>query len=99
MATEPNPAIKRSPVFGKLSLAAPFIGGILIFILLKLPDMGFILGLYMIPLTPICGVGFAVAGCVRREQHWFLPWIGLLFNLAILLLLWVERDNIIGSPG
>ena len=86
MTTEFRASAKRDPWFGMLSVMAPFIGwflGLTFLSLLSFWDLSF-LSLYILPLTPICGIGFAVAAWKRHEKHWALPWIGLLLNLAIL---------------
>jgi hypothetical protein len=64
---------------------------------------GFILGLCILPLTPICGVGFAVAAWVRHEKYQALPWIGLLLNLVVMYFifgqLFSKGSHFIGSMG
>ena len=61
-------------------MLAPFLGGLLFYIFSFLP---FILGLVILPVAPVFGVGFAVAAFLRQERYSALPWIGLIFNLAV----------------
>ena len=87
-----------------LSICAPFIGALLFYITewilaasFEIP-FAFELGLLLIPITPICGVGFAIAARIRRERFRVLPWLGLLINLALICYVIANR-NTIGSLG
>jgi hypothetical protein len=94
--------IRRAPICGVLSIAAPFIGAFLFWVLIwVLSDfsLSFVLALSLIPLSPICGVGFSIAAWIRRERCWLLPWIGLFINLALLCFVFINRNHMIGSFG
>jgi hypothetical protein len=96
--TQPGPMVARPSTFGALSIAAPFIGGVLVYLLIFHSDQivpAYILGLLLVPLSPICGVIFAVVAWIRREPSWIFPWIGLLLNLGVLLFLYIERNNLL----
>lgn len=102
MTTEPKSASARSPTFGSLSIAAPFTGALLILILLwGMPafPLSFILTLFLIPLSPICGVGFAVVAAIRRERYSAVWLLGLVINLVAVCILIANRNHIIGSFG
>ena len=93
---------RRAPTCGILSIAAPFIGAFLFWVLMWVFtdfSLSFVLGLSLIPLSPMCGVGFAVAAWIRRERCWLFPWIGLFINLALLCWVFINRDHMIGSFG
>jgi hypothetical protein len=77
MTTEFKASAKHDPWFGVLSVTAPFI---------SLP-LSIVVFLPLLGLTPIVGVGCAVAAWIRHEKQWALPWIGLLLNLALLFFL------------
>jgi hypothetical protein len=106
MTTESRAAMKREPTFGMLSLTAPVIGGLIIFLLLGVfPSfpLSFILSLLIVPLTPICGAGFAVTALIRREKYWALPCVCLLLNLVIMYFVFGQMfgkdSHFIGSMG
>jgi hypothetical protein len=101
MTTQIAKRPRRPPRFGTLSVAAPFIGAFLSYVLLSLSassedsPVAFLLGLLLFPLSLLSGVAFAASAWIRRERFWLLPSIGLLINLALVLwiVLWVT------SPG
>src|SRR5438270_135065 len=102
MTDESKAAVPRAPTYGILSIAAPFIGAFMIFVLLwGIPDfpLSFILALFIIPLSPICGIGFAVAAGIRGERYFAIRAVGLLINLAVIALLIANRNHVIGSFG
>jgi len=93
VTSQSKPVGDGKPILGALSVATPFIGALLIYLLIW--QFESFLGLLMIPLSPICGVILAVIALRRRERHRWLAWIGFLLNAAALLYLFVERDHII----
>jgi hypothetical protein len=85
MTTDSKPIKACTPKFGQLSIAAPFIGAIsaaLLFGVFFQSAPIAIFAFLLIPLSPICGVVFAVMAWKRREPYWALPVIGLLINFA-----------------
>jgi hypothetical protein len=96
------PSAGRSAVCGTLSVSAPFIGAFLFFVLIRVftdSPLSFVLALSLIPLSPLCGVIFAVVALIRRERFRFFAWIGMVVNLALILFVFVNRNHIIGSMG
>jgi hypothetical protein len=91
--TSQSKPVAGKPILGVLSVATPFIGALLIYLLIW--QFESFVGLLLIPLSPICGVILAVVALWRREPHRWLAWIGFLLNAAVLLYLVVERDHII----
>jgi hypothetical protein len=80
------------PVYGALSVLAPFAGGGLAASLAFLfprhgdeafmyPALAFVLTLIALP----CGVFFAFRASKRHERYRVLPWIGLFLNVVPLL--------------
>ena len=98
------PAASRPGRCGALSIATPFVGALLIGVLIWIlynSDSSFclFLAIWLVPLTPIFGVGLAVTAWIRQEQHRQLPWIGLAINLVwIGLLIALIRWLIINGP-
>lgn len=87
-------AVTRAPrraICGTLSVAAPLVG-ILIFVL----PTSLVLALLLIPLLLVSGVLFAAFAWIRLERFRFLPAIGLLISLA--LILWVFSTPLYASP-
>ena len=91
---EPKPASKRSPIFGILSILAPFIGGLC---LLCVRDHAGTMD-YMenankrwvvLMGTPIVGIVSVVAAWIRHERYLALRFIGLLFVVAMAAVLFV----------
>ena len=90
MITESKSTVAVVPTFGALSVAVPFIGVFLFLLLASLFStvaFAFIVAILIIPLSPICGVVFAVVAWKRGERYWALRWIGLLINLAAIYFL------------
>lgn len=94
MTTESKPATKRSPVFGLLSILAPFVGGLL---LLAVQDHAGTMD-YMenankrwdiLIGTPIIGTALVVTAWIRHEQYLTLRFVGLFFVLVMALILLV----------
>ena len=76
--------VGRKPIFGTLSVAAPFIGGVLVYLLIWHAN-SFFVGLFMVPLSLICGATLAIVAWLRRERSRWLARIGLLRNSALLI--------------
>jgi hypothetical protein len=93
---------RRVPTFGILSIAAPFIGTFLFWVLIWVFtdfSLSFVLALSLIPLSPLCGLIFSAVGWFRHERYWLLRWIGLAINLGVIGWFVVNRNHIIGSLG
>ena len=87
--------VDRNPIFGTLSVAAPFLGGVLVYLLICQAN-SFFVGLFMVPLSLICGVILAIMAWLRGERSRWLAWIGLLLNSTLLIL--VILGVLEGSP-
>jgi hypothetical protein len=105
MDTKSQQITRRVPIFGILSICAPFIGALLFYVTvwilaasLEIP-FAFAFGLLLIPITPLCGVGFAITAWIRGERYRVLPWLGLLINLALISWVIANRNNMFGSMG
>jgi hypothetical protein len=77
----------RKPVFGVLSVLAPFIGVLAVDLLVNyVSDTRSYarthLVVYVLFGTPVCGLGFAVTTWVRRERYWLFPYLGIVLNVA-----------------
>jgi hypothetical protein len=77
--------VGRKPIFGTLSVAAPFLGGVLVYLLICQAN-SFFVGLFMVPLSLIGGATLAIVAWLRRERYRWLAWIGLPLNSALLIL-------------
>jgi hypothetical protein len=77
--------VSRNPIFGTLSVAAPFLGGVLVYLLICQAN-SFFVGLFMVPLSLIGGATLAIVAWLRRERYRSLAWIGLPLNSALLIL-------------
>lgn len=98
MTSEFKPVVTGVPVFGIISVTAPFIGMALIYVLLRwlgATEFGFFSALLLIPLSPLCGIAFALGARKRGEPYKALPLIGLLLNLAILCFLIANANHAI----
>jgi len=86
----------RIPIFGILSIAAPFLGvGLACAVFSLQPpddDSWFhpVLGVLLLLASLICGMFLAVIAQYRNEKPRFLSWVGLLLNLLPTLLLLVS---------
>ena len=95
---------RKPPVCGIFSICSPFIGALLFYFAewilsasLEIP-FAFEFGLLLIPITPLCGVAFAIVAWIRGERYRALPWFGLLINVA--LAYWVfSMKSWVGSMG
>jgi len=93
MTLEANPATKRLPIFGILSILAPIIG---VICLLSVHDhdgtMDYMTNgnkrLDILMATPLIGVAFAIGVWIRRERCWALGLIGLSLDLLMLIPIW-----------
>lgn len=74
------------PTFGLLSVFAPVIGAFLFYftelILCDFIPFAFLLLILIVPMTPLCGIGFAIMSWLRHERYFVLAYIGLILNLV-----------------
>src|SRR5262245_9669225 len=85
--------IARGPTFGLSSVASPFVGALLFYVVVWGAQS--LIGLLLLPLTPVAGAAFAVVSWFRGERHPWVAGLGFLFNTAIMVYLYVQRDHII----
>jgi hypothetical protein len=100
MNDESEPTLSRAPTFGILSITAPLIGIVLIWVLLLLgseSEFGCLTALLLIPLTPVFGIVLAVGAWIRRERHRALPWVGAFINSTLLILLITNANRMVRS--
>ena len=76
--------MNKSTFFGKLSVAAPFIGVLLIFMCSPHYDsIGVVF--CILAISALVGFASAITAWIRHERYWGLWLIGLLLNLAVLV--------------
>ena len=89
-ATPAEKANESAPIFGTLSIVAPFVSGLLILIMtctelaaifLFIPIAGL-----LVFFPPVFGFIFAVVAWQRRERNPVLWWIGLVLNSGLIIL-------------
>ena len=88
MSTNSRTAEKRSPIWGMLSVAVPFIGWFLLTCIDALTnDDGLMIlaSVIIIPLVLILSTVFAIVALVRHEPYRMLSAIGLLIVLAVVI--------------
>jgi hypothetical protein len=72
-----------APIFGILSIYAPFVGGFLSYISIYALGVGG--GLLIIAFAPLSGVVLAILARRRRERYWALWVFGLLLNAVLFI--------------
>lgn len=77
--------VNKSTLFGKLSVAAPLIGVLLIFMCSPHYDSIEVV-FCILALSALVGFASAITAWIRHEKYWGLRLIGLLLNLAVLLI-------------
>jgi hypothetical protein len=94
MTTESIPALKRTPIFGGLSIAAPVVLCLMIFSQYVFDSFDLtMLCTVLWPVPMVCGFIFMVVAFIRRERYWAFPFVGLAINLAGIFYLSTHLTN------
>jgi hypothetical protein len=77
----------HKPIYGALSVMAPFMGGFLVDMLVRFVSdtqsyARTHLVVYILFGTPVCGIVFAITTWLRRERYRLLPYVGIVLNIA-----------------
>ena len=95
MITDPEDFERARPVYGTLSIAAPFLGFALVIALLYSEQHWghdsegwsvLVFGIIIMPIAILGGIGSAIVALRRRERCRALPVVGLVVNLLPLLM-------------
>ena len=89
MTNDTPKQIKRTqkPIFGMLSVAAPFVGNFAVNLLISaIRDTQSYARTHLVVFilfgTPVCGVVLAMTAWMRGERYRFLPYVGWIVNVG-----------------